>query len=289
LDGPDPESSPLGKPLGDGISLSCRESVVSHNVFTDTTNSAIAIFGSPFSTISHNKITSRSLPQMGGILLIDPSPFPESYTSTVVSHNTIDALAFPIRVAIGIGPPVWSDDTETIIHSGIVRENVLRGYWMGYGVVVSGAKNFTVVENVSTARHSGLRGERCPGGLEGEKENSPPMAFLKDGETAEGEFQLDFVNGQIQYGASRPSSSTAFASSIQAESLLVQRLCNSVTDDWSLHLFSLPIPVVCIDPEPEFDDEDTLNQNNRPKPPAPAPVRTVFELFLTVSPLRFAS
>lgn len=169
--------------------------------FVDTTNSAISIFGSPSSTITHNKITSRSLGQMGGILLVDPSPFPESYTSTVVEKNTIDALGAIIRVAIGIGAPVWSDDTETIIHSGTVRDNVLKGYWMGYGIVASGVSNFTVVENMSTARHSGLRGDRCPGSLEGEKENSPPMAFLKDGNTADGEFQRDFVDGSIQYGA----------------------------------------------------------------------------------------
>lgn len=32
VDGSDPEASPLGKPLGDGVSLSCRDSTVSHNV-----------------------------------------------------------------------------------------------------------------------------------------------------------------------------------------------------------------------------------------------------------------
>ena len=32
IDGSDPEMSPLGKPLGDGVSLSCKDSTVSHNV-----------------------------------------------------------------------------------------------------------------------------------------------------------------------------------------------------------------------------------------------------------------
>lgn len=129
--------------------------------------------------------------------MVDYGPFEGSYTDTVVSHNIIDALGGLIRVGIGIGPPVWSDDLETVLADGRVTDNVLRGYWMGYGVVVAGVRNFTVVDNVSTARHSGLRGARCPTEPD---ENSPPMAFLYNATSADGEFQADFVDGSVQYG-----------------------------------------------------------------------------------------
>ena len=224
-DGPDPEASPLGRPLGDGVSLSCRDSSVSHNVsfflyfpffsrlrsfskthtsslsfsqtFTDTSDAAVVIYGSPGSSISYNKVVARSRSQMGGILLVDYGPFEGSYLSTIVSHNIIDALGGLIRVGIGIGPPVWSDDLETVLTDGTVSDNVLRGYWMGYGVAAAGVKNFTVVDNVSTARHSGLRGGRCP---TEPVENSPPMAFLYNATSSEGVFQADFVDGAVQYG-----------------------------------------------------------------------------------------
>jgi len=165
--------------------------------FTDTSDAAVVIYGSPGSSISYNKVVARSRSQMGGILLVDYGPFEGSYLSTIVSHNIIDALGGLIRVGIGIGPPVWSDDLETVLTDGTVSDNVLRGYWMGYGVAAAGVKNFTVVDNVSTARHSGLRGGRCP---TEPVENSPPMAFLYNATSSEGVFQADFVDGAVQYG-----------------------------------------------------------------------------------------
>ncbi|CDZ98010.1 Pectin lyase fold/virulence factor [Phaffia rhodozyma] len=196
LDGPDPEMSPLGRPLGDGVSLSCKDSIVSNNVFTDTSDAAVVIFGSPGSTISHNTVLAKSSTQMGGILMVDYGPWEGAYTSTVVSHNTINALGSLIRVAIGVGTPVWSDDFDTTFRDGTVIDNVIKGYWMGYGIVVAGVSNFTVMDNLSTARHSGLRGSKCP---TEPVENSPPVPFVYNTTSASGEFQEDFVNGAIQY------------------------------------------------------------------------------------------
>lgn len=131
--------------------------------------------------------------------MVDYGPWEGSYLSTSVAHNTIDALGGLIRVAIGVGPPVWSDDNETILRDGEVRENIMRGYWMGYGIVAAGVRNFTIVDNVSTARHSGSMGERCP---EEPGANAPPSAFLYSASSARGEFQKEFVDGSISYGAS---------------------------------------------------------------------------------------
>lgn len=166
--------------------------------FVDTTDAAVVIYGSPGSTVSHNKVTARSMSQMGGILMVDYGPFGGSYLGTKVAHNTIDALGGLIRVAIGVGPPVWSDDFETVLTDGDVRDNIMRGYWMGYGIAAAGVKGFTIVDNVSTARHSGTLGDRCP--LE-PVENSPPAPFLFSAASVQGEFQKEFVDGAIQYGA----------------------------------------------------------------------------------------
>jgi hypothetical protein len=237
VDGSDPEMSPLGKPLGDGVSLSCKDSSVSHNVgplttasdarspftnccarlqtFVDTTDAAVVIYGSPGSTVSHNRVTARSMSQMGGILMVDYGPFGGSYLGTKVTDNTIDALGGLIRVAIGVGTPVWSDDFETVLTDGEVRDNILRGYWMGYGIVVAGVKGFTIVDNVSTARHSGTRGDRCP---EEPTENAPPTAFLLGKASSQGEFQKEFVDGAIQYGACSPACDSAKAAHQRADS-----------------------------------------------------------------------
>lgn len=169
-------------------------------VFVDTTDAAVVIFGSPGSTISSNSITSQSLTQMGGILLVDYGPFEGAYTDTIVSHNTLDALGALMRVAIGVGPPVWSDDLDTTLRDGTVSNNILRGYWMGYGIVVASVTNFTVLDNLSKARHSGVMGERCPSEPE---ENAPPQAFLYNSTSALGVYQPDFVNGAVQYGQYR--------------------------------------------------------------------------------------
>lgn len=204
--------------------MSCKDSSVSHNVspacrhtrpfsapesqkltrhligsqsFTDTSDAAVVIYGSPGSDISHNKVVARTRSQMGGILMVDYGPWEGSYVDTVVSHNVIDALGGLIRVGIGIGSPVWSDDLDTTLRDGRVTDNILRGYWMGYGIVAAGVKNFTVTDNLSTARHSGLRGARCP---TEPVENSPPMAFLFNATSTQGDIQQDFVDGAVQYG-----------------------------------------------------------------------------------------
>jgi hypothetical protein len=180
---------------------------------------------------------------MGGILMVDVGPWEGSYLDTVVSHNVIDALGGLIRIGIGIGPPVWSDDLETTLQDGRVTDNILRGYWMGYGIVAAGVKNFTVTDNLSTARHSGLRGSRCP---TEPFENSPPMAFLYNATSTQGDIQQDFVDGSVQYGKS--------ALSVAAGPLLP-----SLTMRPASSIFT----VVCIDSESDNDDVFT--------PPEPIP------------------
>jgi hypothetical protein len=64
---------------------------------------------------------------------------------------------------------------------------------MGYGIVVSGAHNFTVLDNKSTAKYSGAFTSSCY-----KPNNAPPMPFLKS-LRADGKLQSDFVIGRAQY------------------------------------------------------------------------------------------
>ena len=185
--------------------------------FIDATEASINIYCSPGSLISQNHIIARSRTQMGGILMIDSSPFNGDYFKTRVEHNTIEAEeGVLMRVAIGLGSAIWSDDTETILTGGSVTGNRIRGLGMGYGIAASGLKDFTVVDNESLARHGGRRGDRCLVPVESDdpifdslskKEiengivrNPIPQAFLKTSATIDGgEFQEDFVEGDFSY------------------------------------------------------------------------------------------
>ncbi|KAI5453558.1 hypothetical protein NCC49_005384 [Naganishia albida] len=199
VDGDDPENSPAGRPLASGLSLACRSSTVQRNSFIDTTDAAIVIYGSPGSLVASNHILSSTRSQMAGILMADLEPFEGDYTDTRVLNNTVEAEENALmRVAIGLGAAVLSDDLETMIRGGVVRGNKIRGIGMGYGIAASGLENFTVTENESTARHGGKRGAKC---LEhGVVRNPLPTAFLRNERYIEGgEWQEDFIQGEFSY------------------------------------------------------------------------------------------
>jgi hypothetical protein len=88
---------------------------------------------------------------------------------------------------------VWGDDKTNYNRNGLVYGNLITGDNMGYGIVVSGAHNFTVLDNLSTAKYSGAFTSNC-----NTPNNAPPMAFLKS-TTADGNLQSNFVLGRAQY------------------------------------------------------------------------------------------
>ena len=131
---------------------------------------------------------------------MDYEPWKGDYFGTTVHHNTIHALAGFLRVGIVVGPASWSDDTDTVVHSGSVTDNILEGPRFGYGIVVSSADHFTVLRNVvqSNAEFSGVPSVNCPTA----PANGPPAAFLINRGSATGTFQSDFVNGEVQHSQS---------------------------------------------------------------------------------------
>lgn len=240
----------------------------------DTTDAAIVVYGSPGSLISSNYILSSTRSQMAGILMADLEPFDGDYTNTRVINNTLEAEENALmRVAIGLGAAVLSDDMETTIRGGIVKQNKIKGIGMGYGIAASGLKNFVVVENESTARHGGKRGVKClmpvdPGEegyaqlTEAEKEhgvvkNPLPTAFLRNERyIVGGEWQEDFIQGEFAYG--KPTRVDAVIR----------------PDHW--------LQVVCIDPDAvESDSASTEKAESRPRPPPPSvPVDAAEEIIV---------
>lgn len=73
----------------DGISLSCKLSTVQNNVVTGATDGGIVVFGSPGSWIHNNTIVNEGAMQLGGINLVDWSPWNGDFTGTVVENNSI--------------------------------------------------------------------------------------------------------------------------------------------------------------------------------------------------------
>ncbi|KAF8659128.1 hypothetical protein AX16_001898 [Volvariella volvacea WC 439] len=165
----------------DGISLSCRNSIVRHNMIQDATDGGIVVFGSPGSQIYNNTIwiTDRTL--LGGINLVDYDPFSGDYTGTVVRDNVImggfadeapeahqtmgeqseDAI---IKIGIGIGPRTWFGDRyqDHVCHSGSVINNSFSGAF-SYAMAITSARDFTVENNTLFGNTSfiGARGPNC--------------------------------------------------------------------------------------------------------------------------------
>lgn len=167
----------------------------------DTTDGAIVLFGSSGSTITNNQIFSRTRVVLGGINLVDYPPWEGDYTGVTVSHNTLTAHAAYIKAGIVIGPASWSDDTDTTVRGATVTDNELRGANFGYGIVVSSAKDFTVLRNTiaDDAAFTGVPGPRCPRA----PENGKPTAMLINRGSAEGMYQQGFINGEVQHSEHR--------------------------------------------------------------------------------------
>ncbi len=132
-----------------------------------------------------------------GINLVDYDPWDGDYTGTRVHDNQIMAPSGFLKVGIVVGPSSWSDDTDTSVYGGTVVDNTFTGQRFGYAMVVSSARDFTVLRNAVSpgAEFIGVPGVTCPTA----PENGPPQAFLINRGSARGTFQSDFANGEVQH------------------------------------------------------------------------------------------
>ncbi|KAJ7849839.1 hypothetical protein B0H14DRAFT_3085987 [Mycena olivaceomarginata] len=165
----------------DGISVSCRDSIVRNNMIQGATDGGIVLFGSPGTQVYNNTIWITNNTLLGGINMVDYQPWKGDFTNTVVRNNTIiggfatgsdagsDSLGpneddVFIKIAIAIGPRTWFGDAygSNFSFSGVVEDNHLTGAF-GYGIAVTSAVNFTVQNNVLVGNTSfiGVPGDKC--------------------------------------------------------------------------------------------------------------------------------
>ncbi|KAF8257325.1 hypothetical protein EI94DRAFT_1818245 [Lactarius quietus] len=167
----------------DGISISCRSTVVRNNVVHGPTDGGIVLFGSPGSIVEHNIIRAIKHTLLGGINMVDVLPWGGNYSGTIVRNNTIiGGLATDsksatqshgtnvddviIKIGIAIGPQTWFGDAAfigtNVSSSGTVLHNRFTGAF-GYGIAMSSARNFTVEGNDLFGNISfiGIRGPNC--------------------------------------------------------------------------------------------------------------------------------
>jgi hypothetical protein len=184
---------PAGTPdnWADGISLACGHTTVADNTVTDATDGAIVIFGAPGSMVHGNTIVAASRTLLGAINMVDLAPVAGNYAGTVVSNNVIDAQGALIKVAVAMGPRVWTCVAGTAT-GGTVTANTLQGAHMGYGFAVNGVANWTVTSNVDNSTHVGTTGPACGGPV------SPPTGFQYQ-DASSSVLQPQFVAGKLTY------------------------------------------------------------------------------------------
>lgn len=194
---------PAGQPDGswaDGISLACRNSLVTDNLIVDATDGGIVVFGAPGSRIRANTIRAESRRLLGGINMVDYLPYDGDYTGTTVEDNVIVAAGAPIHIGLAMGWRTWVcfDATsapfpDPTLRGGIVRDNELTGAHMRYGFAADGVKDWTVTGNSSTATHSGTPSRACNGAVA-----DAPAAFQQYGPRSAGTFQPEFEEARLE-------------------------------------------------------------------------------------------
>ena len=197
------EFGPAGQPDGswsDGISLACRNSLVANNMIVDATDGGIVIFQAPGSLIANNTIRSETRLLLGGINLVDYTPFKGDYRGTRVIGNIIDAAGAPIQVAMPMGErlafcydPESDDPRGDLPNRGaVVKNNTLKGEHMRYGFAAYGVEDWTVIDNIDLSTHQGTPVKEC-----NERIPDPPSGFQKDPTEAKGIFQKEFVDAYL--------------------------------------------------------------------------------------------
>ncbi|GEM_PF-3087554 len=185
----------VGEKWSDGISLSCRNSIVTDNRIIDATDGAIVVFGAPGSLIARNTIIANTRPLFGGIVMVDNWPYEGDYRGTIVTENTINAAGAQIKVGIAMGALAWAGGCyrNNFNTGGTVTNNVLKGRFMGYGFAVDGAKEWTVTGNRDESTHTGEPAMGCDG-----KVTAPPKGFQKNRLRSSGTFQNDFEDAVFE-------------------------------------------------------------------------------------------
>ena len=197
------ELGPAGKPeyiIADGISLACRNSIVTDNTIVDATDGGIVIFQAPGSLVANNTIIAVDLIMFYGISMIDTGPYDGDFSGTRVTGNIIEARGSLIRHGIKMGPYVGcipSVEMTFTSRGAVVTENILKGDYMGYGFVASGVEDWIVTGNVDLSTHLPPTAE-VPDCFD--KVVDLPGGFQLRPGTSSGTFQDEFEEAVFAFG-----------------------------------------------------------------------------------------
>ncbi|KAM0754313.1 hypothetical protein T439DRAFT_323166 [Meredithblackwellia eburnea MCA 4105] len=136
----------------DGISVACKGSLVQGNTITDATDGAIVLFGAPGTQVKGNTIIANDRQLLGGINMVDWSPFSGSFEGTVVSGNTINANTNFIKVGVPLGGMTWGVDNRTVARTfggSVIGNTFISGStgYFGYAIGMAGHENATILNN----------------------------------------------------------------------------------------------------------------------------------------------
>jgi hypothetical protein len=117
-----------------------------------------------------------------------------NYTGTTVHDNVIDAAGAVIRIGMAMGTHPWGcdPDNDEELFGAVVTGNTLQGDFMQYGFAVDGVRDWTVMDNLDLAAHSGTPTEECGGIV-----TSPPAGFQYHSDRADGTFQKEFTEANL--------------------------------------------------------------------------------------------
>ncbi|KAG9317823.1 hypothetical protein JVU11DRAFT_2049 [Chiua virens] len=196
-----PAGSDLFQQWADGISVACTNSLIKNNMINNPTDGGIVLFGAPGTRVENNTIWVETNTLLGGINLVDVSPFGGNYSGVVDPRRRepimrTSSLRSVSLLALAPGSEPITGTTSALMER--CRNNQLTGAF-SYGIGMTSAKNFTVENNVLIGNTSfiGARGPNCTG-----NDTTPsPAPFVIDYNTvSKSTTQLDF--GSISDGDS---------------------------------------------------------------------------------------
>lgn len=178
------EASETHLKWGDGITFASRDSIIRNNLVIDPTDVGFVLFGSPGTIAENNVVASISRESLGGANMVDAIGYYAldadevftSYRGVKIRNNYVDAYGARIHMGFPMGAVPWVPSKKGKILVGAeVTGNTMAGGAGGYGFVVHGLKDWTVMGNTSTATYSGIAD-----GLSSDNRAHEPTAFVYD-------------------------------------------------------------------------------------------------------------
>jgi hypothetical protein len=178
----------------DGLSFACGNSLIDGNVVTDATDGGIVIFGAPGTEVRDNHVLAATRHLFGGINLVDFAPMNGNYAGTKVHDNVVEGNGAFVEIGIAMGAPIWFCSKD-LNHGASITHNTVKGKDVGYGYAVNHVADWTVTDNVDTARHVGAIVSQC-----GAKPSAPAAFQAQNpgaGTTLQPEFQAASLTGLV--------------------------------------------------------------------------------------------